>query len=773
MKLANRAFVIALTMLTLVFAMSAQTLRSDKDDRNIAPTVGTGGSPGGPTGLFTVYDGQTLRAGEFTFSVAYSNYDRDPGDVDITEVPVSFQIGLNDYLELFFNTDAYRSIKVNSPRNLSGFYLPNSGQPSLPAIVAGNGTFGVGAIFRPAGRQPFIQYPFVGGSGFPQFPVLGVPGGGGNGASVFPLVGSPYGSILPGVVLQTATIANGQAPTVFTVAPSYLNDAPFLNRRYAETSFNTFTVGAKWRWTGPNNPIGVGVIPFYRFYADKPDEFSGFNQLQRGASPGSNRGDIGAIFFGDARVRKWMNVSANVGYIWNGDVKVDDVKLLDRGDELLAGVAVDFPVNKYFQPILEFRSQRFVGGRTPNAFENNPLDGLAGVRIFPTRWMGLSLAYRYHFNEQNADSFDEEDSFTGSTTILCPTPTTTGCVPVTTSSTFRGIPQGFRPSSDPHGFMVQGFIGRRNRRQAEIINIPAKVDSVTLSKTTISLPCAPGTRSTSGTCSDEMSINVTTAASDVENDQLVYNYTVSGGRVVGSGANVSWDLSGVRAGSYTITAGVDDGCGICGETKTQTIEVRECPDCVEECSCPTVSVTGPSGTVQLGETMTFTANLNGGNQDAPTFNWTVSTGTIVEGQGTPTITVSTEGLSGDTTVTATVDIGGLCAACGTLSDSETGVVAGPIGPELVDEFGPLANDDVKARLDAFASNLSSNPDSQGYIINYGPARQVTRRERLIRDYLVTNRGIDASRLVFVQGGDEPEIRTRLYRVPQGATVPTP
>lgn len=772
MKLANRAFIIALTMLTLVFSMSAQTLRSDKDDRNTAPTVGTGGSPGGPTGLFTVYDGQTLRAGEFTFSVAYSNYDRDPGDVDITEVPVSFQIGLNDYLELFFNTDAYRSIKVNSPRNLSGFYLPNSGQPSLPAIVAGNGTFGVSAVFRPAGRQPFVQYPYVGGAGFPQFPVLGVPGGGGNGAAVFPLVGSPYGSILPGVVLQTTTIANGQAPTVFTVAPSYLNDAPFINRRYAESSFNTFTVGAKWRWTGPNNPIGVGVIPFYRFYADKADDFSGFNQLQRGASPGSNRGDIGAIFFGDARVRTWMNVSANVGYIWNGDVKVDDVKLLDRGDELLAGVAVDFPVNRYFQPILEFRSQRFVGGRTPNAFENNPLDGLAGVRIFPTRWMGLSLAYRYHFNEQNADSFDDEDSFTGSTTILCPTPAPTGCVPVTTSNTFRGIPQGFRPSSDPHGFMVQGFIGRRNRRQAEIINVPAKVDSVTLSKTTISLPCAPGTRSASGACSDEMSVNVTTAASDVENDQLVYNYTVSGGRVVGSGANVSWDLSGVRAGSYTITAGVDDGCGICGETKTQTVEVRECPDCEVECSCPTVSVTGPSGTVEPGQTMTFTANLSGGNQDAPTYNWTVSSGTIVEGQGTPTITVSTEGLL-DTTVTATVDIGGLCATCPPVSDSETGVVAGRPVSELVDEFGPLANDDVKARLDAFAQNLQSNPDSQGYIINYGPARQVTRRERLIRDYLVTTRGIDASRLVFVQGGDEPEIRTRLYRVPQGATPPTP
>jgi len=140
MKLTRQIFLIALTVAAMIMTASAQTLRSEKDPRNTAPTVGTGGSMGGPTGLFTVYDGQTLRKGEYTFSAAYSNYDRDPGNVDITEVPVSFQFGLNDYLEFFFNADMYRAIKVNSPRNLSGFYLPNSrvqinGQMVSPGAV--------------------------------------------------------------------------------------------------------------------------------------------------------------------------------------------------------------------------------------------------------------------------------------------------------------------------------------------------------------------------------------------------------------------------------------------------------------------------------------------------------------------------------------------------------------------------------------------------------------------------------------------------------------
>lgn len=74
---------------------------------------------------------------------------------------------------------------------------------------------------------------------------------------------------------------------------------------------------------------------------------------------------------------------------------------------------------------------------------------------------------------------------------------------------------------------------------------------------------------------EKKEISIETTAVDRENDQLVYDYTVSGGKIVGRGANVIWDLADVSPGDYTITAGVDDGCGICGETKTQRISVKE------------------------------------------------------------------------------------------------------------------------------------------------------------------------------------------------------
>src|SRR5437870_13167753 len=173
MRFANRVLLCALAIFVLAGIAFGQTPRGEGDPRNLSPSVGTGGPEGGPTGLFTIYDGQTLRKGEFTFSVAYSNFDRDPGNVDITDWVATFNVGLNDHLELFFKTTAYRGIKVNNPRNLSSFYLPNShlffGANLLvsgAAIVLAPNATGVGtltgtAVFRPAFTQPFVQVPVV------------------------------------------------------------------------------------------------------------------------------------------------------------------------------------------------------------------------------------------------------------------------------------------------------------------------------------------------------------------------------------------------------------------------------------------------------------------------------------------------------------------------------------------------------------------------------------------------------------------------------------
>lgn len=95
----------------------------------------------------------------------------------------------------------------------------------------------------------------------------------------------------------------------------------------------------------------------------------------------------------------------------------------------------------------------------------------------------------------------------------------------------------------------------------ELVNEHANVEDLILSATEV--------EATTG-----KTINVSTVAVDPENDVLTYNYVVSAGRIIGSGAKVVWDLSDAKRGDHTITVGVDDGAGIVGKTVTKTVIVK-------------------------------------------------------------------------------------------------------------------------------------------------------------------------------------------------------
>ena len=842
MRLANRVLLCVLAIFILSAVASAQTPRSENDPRNQSPSVGTGGPVGGPTGLFTIYDGSTLRKGEFTFSIAYSNYDRDPGNADITDIPLSFNVGLNDHIELFFKTNAQRGIKVNNPQNLSSFYLPNSqgffaaGRlGSGPAIILAPSGPNVGtlrgtAVFRPpffpAGNgnpifntfftagQPFVQFPFIGGAGpnfglgpgfiatqfgFPGFSTaIGVPvGGNGNfgHASAFPGMGSPVGSILSGIVLATTvlpcTALTGNCrppglpgtqspivvPTSFTTSPSYLPDAPFVNRLYGQSSFTDFVGGAKIRFTSPNNPFGFGLIPFYRWYGDKADNAQGFNQLQRGASPGGNLGDFGLVAFVDARLSQHVNLSVNSGYIRNSNPKssaMNGAVLLDRPDEWLNGIGFDFPINKHFQPIAEFRSTQYVGGKTPNAFNNNPVEFLVGTKIYPKRWFGFGAWYRMHLNQQDRGHFNSKDATVPVGNITGVFVPERGIIVVPGTSvpaTSNGFPLGFVPSSDPHGFGFQFFAGHRNSREPSILPNQPPTVSLSASSASITLPCAEGFHSSSNACpaSPSMSVGLTANATDPDGDTLLYTYTVSGGRVTGEGANVRWDLSGVGPGKYTATVEVDDGCGCISFSSTE-VTIAGCPDCMPNIVCPTVTVSCPDS-VMDGSPVNISATVaSAGTPPVSTYNWSVSAGTITSGQGTSSITVDTSG-KGGSTITATVEVGGPDPSCTRTWSCSVPIGTKPNPPRKFDEYGNIRFNDEKARLDNFAIQLQNEPGAQGYIYGYGSCgSEGQERGNRAKDSLVNTRGIDAGRLVVVDGGCKPELKVELWIVPQGATA---
>jgi hypothetical protein len=410
----------------------------------------------------------------------------------------------------------------------------------------------------------------------------------------------------------------------------------------------------------------------------------------------------------------------------------------------------------------------YKGSQTPNAFNNNPVDALGGVKIYPARWWGFGLAYRRHLNPQDAGHFNATAFNTAVNNLSGVFVPGRGIVIVpgtTVAATVNGAPAGFKFSDDPNGFIGQFWIGHRNARTLPPPPNQAPTVTVVTSSASITLPCPEGTSSTTCTASASRTIDLTANAVDPDNDTLLFTWSVTGGKLSGDGRAVSWDLSGVNAGTYTVTVDVNDG-NAHTVNGSATVTVAECTGCVPP--CPTVSVSCPSS-VDPGSAITFSSSLS--SSANVTYNWSVSAGTISSGQGTSSITVDTAGLGGQT-VTATVEVGGLDPACSRTASCSTQVTTPPALAQKFDEYGNIRFNDEKARLDNYAIQLQNQPGAQGYIIAYGScAGEAQARADRAKDYLVNTRGIDAGRIVTMDGGCRSDLSVELWIVPSGATPP--
>jgi hypothetical protein len=401
------------------------------------------------------------------------------------------------------------------------------------------------------------------------------------------------------------------------------------------------------------------------------------------------------------------------------------------------------------------------------------VDLIGGVKIYPRRWFGFGLAYRRHLNPQDQDHFEPADFNIPIQQITNVNVVGRGLVVVPGTSrpvTSQGFPLGFNFSEDEHGFIVQFWAGRRNSRVEPVINLPPVVSAVRPSISSILRPCPPGQLAENCTPTGD-SVTLVAEATDPNNDQLLYTWSVTGGKLSGEGRQVTWDLSGVQNGTYTATVEVNDG-NMGKATGSATVTVADCTCRRPPPPCPTVSVSCPSE-VEPGQPITFTASVTGGEAGATfTYNWSVSAGTISSGQGTSTITVDTAGLAGQT-VTATVSLGGADPSCtGTTASCTTSVKPPPPVPTKFDEYGNIRFNDEKARLDNFAIQLQNQPGSAATIIVYGScAGEGQQRGDRAKDYLVNTRGIEASRITVVDGGCRADLTVQLWIVPSGAAAP--
>ena len=194
-------------------------------------------------------------------------------------------------------------------------------------------------------------------------------------------------------------------------------------------------------------------------------------------------------------------------------------------------------------------------------------------------------------------------------------------------------------------------------------------------------------------------------------------------------------------------------------------------------ACPVTKVTCPD-MVYINDKLRMTADVQGGDSKiTPTYNWTVSAGTIESGQGTSTIDVSTKDLFDGQSVTATVDIGGFDRACGygqTAASCTTSVMKKPEARKH-DQYGKLAPQEENERLDKFTNELQMDPTAQGYIIAYGGragrAGDAQKAADKAKSYLVNKRGLDPSRIMTIDGGYREQQSVELWIVPSRAPLP--
>ena len=219
-----------------------------------------------------------------------------------------------------------------------------------------------------------------------------------------------------------------------------------------------------------------------------------------------------------------------------------------------------------------------------------------------------------------------------------------------------------------------------------------------------------------------------------------------------------------------------------GRVKCVVVNYRPLPP-IAKSPCPfPVNISAPNQ-VTDGEIITYTADVAYNGTAPLRYAWKVtpSSARIISGLGTPTLNVDSTGLGGQRiTATLTADDGSADPACAQSAQAVSIIV--PIEKKVIvaqefDECNGCSLNDQKARLDNLAVELQNEPSARAYIIAYGgrmsPLGQSQKLSSRARDYLVSHRGIDASRLTVVNGGFREEDSVELWLVPSGAAAPQP
>ena len=258
-----------------------------------------------------------------------------------------------------------------------------------------------------------------------------------------------------------------------------------------------------------------------------------------------------------------------------------------------------------------------------------------------------------------------------------------------------------------------------------------------------------------------------------------YSWTTTGGTINGTGATVNIDTKDAQPGSYSVKGHVADG--------KKLIQMADCSAdfTIKPFEPPTISCSANPSTVNPGDSATITASGVSPQNRPLTYSYSASAGSI--SGTTSTATLATTGAApGTINVTCNVvdDKGQTATTQTTVTVIAPPAPAAPTSQNLCsisfdrDTKRPTRVDNEgKACLDDLALNLQRSTDATLDLVgNAGSAEKdgphkAAERAVNTKDYLVKEKGIDASRVAVFTGTDDSKTVTTTL-VPTGATPVT-
>jgi outer membrane protein OmpA-like peptidoglycan-associated protein len=280
-------------------------------------------------------------------------------------------------------------------------------------------------------------------------------------------------------------------------------------------------------------------------------------------------------------------------------------------------------------------------------------------------------------------------------------------------------------------------------------------------------------------------ITITGTAGEL-NPKKKATYTWSGTGVTGSDTTAKVDTGSLAPGTYTVKGNVSEGpkpgqAADCSATFT-----------VKQFEPPTISCSANPTTLKPGQTSAITATGLSPQNRPLTYSYSASQGSV-SGTGA-SATFSSAGMeSGTATITCTVtdDKGQTATATTPVTVEKPYVAPPPVQSALCsitfdkDKKRPARVDnEAKACLDDIALTLQSKSDATAAVVGESTADEkmppkhmkkgakmedlASQRAVNTKDYLVTEKGIDASRITVYTGtGDGQKVED--YLIPSGAT----